>query len=63
MFFRIGISALFQVLLSSCALVTTPVKVVGKATSVAIGVTGKAVGAGFDAKRNCNDHEQDSKKE
>lgn len=33
-------------LLSSCALITTPVKVVGKAATTAIGLTGKAVGAG-----------------
>lgn len=32
--------------LCSCALVTTPVKVVGKAATAAIGVTGKALGAG-----------------
>lgn len=33
-------------ILSSCALVTTPVKVVGKAATTTIGLTGKAVGAG-----------------
>lgn len=32
--------------LCSCALITTPVKVVGKAATTTIGVTGKALGAG-----------------
>ena len=32
--------------LPSCTLVTTPLKVAGSATSAAISVTGKAVGAG-----------------
>ena len=32
----------------SCALVTVPVKAVGKAATTTIGVTGKVVGAGFD---------------
>lgn len=35
--------------LTSCALVTVPVKVAGKAATTTISVTGKAVGAGFDA--------------
>lgn len=33
-------------LLPSCSLITTPVKVAGSAASAAIGVTGKAVSAG-----------------
>jgi hypothetical protein len=38
--------ALLTCSLSSCALVTTPLKVAGSAASAAIDVTGKAVGAG-----------------
>lgn len=35
--------------LSSCALVTVPVKVAGKITTTSIGLLGKAAGAGIDA--------------
>lgn len=38
--------ALLACSLSSCALVTTPLKVAGSAASAAIDVTGKAIGAG-----------------
>lgn len=41
--------------LSSCALVTVPAKVVGKAATTTIGVTGKAVGAGFDVVSGSDD--------
>ena len=37
--------------LSSCAIITTPVKIVGKTTITAIGLTGKAAGAGINALR------------
>lgn len=36
-------------ILSSCAIITTPVKIVGKVTTTAIGLTGKAAGASIDA--------------
>ncbi len=36
-------------LLSSCSLVTTPVKVVGKTATTALDITGKTVGAGIGA--------------
>lgn len=36
-------------LLHSCALVTVPVKIVGKATTTTIGLVGKVAGAGIDA--------------
>ena len=35
--------------LNSCSLITTPVKIVGKATTTTIDVAGKAVEAGFNA--------------
>lgn len=34
--------------LNSCALVTTPVKVVGSAATTTMSLTGKAIGAGID---------------
>ena len=37
---------LSTLLLSSCALITTPVKVLGSAAATTIEVTGKVVGAG-----------------
>jgi len=40
--------ALAALSVPSCALVTTPVKVVGKATTTTLDVTGKAVGAGLN---------------
>ena len=36
-------------LLSSCALITTPVKVIGKAATTSIGLAGKTAGAGINA--------------
>lgn len=36
-------------LISSCSLITTPVKIVGKAATTTIGLTGKAAGAGISA--------------
>lgn len=35
--------------LSSCSLVTVPVKVAGKVATTSLGVAGKAAGAGFNA--------------
>jgi len=45
---RLSIIAL-SLSVSSCALVTTPVKIVGKAATTTIGVAGKAAGAGINA--------------
>lgn len=56
--FRFLLLTLTIGILSSCSLITTPVKVVGKVTTTTIGITGKAVGAGFDALSS--DDEQDS---
>jgi hypothetical protein len=36
-------------LISSCALVTVPVKVAGKVATTSVGVAGKAAGAGISA--------------
>lgn len=46
-------------LLCSCALITTPVKVVGKAATTTIGLTGKAVEAGYDAMNSDDQQESD----
>jgi len=40
-------SILLSLPLSSCSLVTTPAKVVGKAATTTIDVSGKALGAGI----------------
>lgn len=43
---------------SSCAIVTTPVKIVGKVATTSVGVVGKAAGAGFDAMSGGDDEEK-----
>ena len=46
--------------LNSCALVTTPVKVVGKAVTTTMDVSGKVVGTGVDViTPGSNDEESD----
>ena len=39
----------FACSVSSCALVTTPVKIAGKVATTTVGVAGKAAGAGINA--------------
>ena len=46
MMIKIPLALILLIGLTSCALVTTPLKVAGSAASAVIGVTGKAVGAG-----------------
>ncbi|MDA8980659.1 hypothetical protein N9055_00790 [Akkermansiaceae bacterium] len=46
---RCALISFFPLLISSCSLVTTPVKIVGKVATTTIGLTGKAAGAGIDA--------------
>lgn len=50
-------------LTQSCALITTPVKVVGKAATTTIDVTGKAAGAGFRAIAPDDKNEKEEEKE
>ncbi|MCP5534721.1 MAG: hypothetical protein H7A51_00630 [Akkermansiaceae bacterium] len=48
--------------LGSCALVTVPVKVVGKVATTTVGLAGKAAGAGIDAIKNKKDKERAAEK-
>lgn len=49
------ITALLFAMLSSCALVTVPVKVAGKVVTTTVGLAGKAAGAGIDAMKKDKD--------
>ena len=53
------ISSIFLTLftLSSCSLVTVPLKVAGKVATTTVGVAGKAAGAGFGAMGGDEDEE------
>lgn len=55
---RLALITVTSFICSSCSLITTPIKVVNKAATTTIGVTGKAVGASFNAFGS--DDEQDS---
>ncbi|MBT8043894.1 MAG: hypothetical protein KJO79_02990 [Verrucomicrobiae bacterium] len=48
-FLSLFCSACLLVTMSSCALVTVPVKVAGKVVTTTVGLAGKAAGAGIDA--------------
>ncbi|SHK11660.1 hypothetical protein SAMN02745181_3305 [Rubritalea squalenifaciens DSM 18772] len=50
---------LLPLLCSSCALITTPVKVAGSVASSAVTVTGKAIGAGIDQFADDDEEEKD----
>ena len=50
-------SASLALLLNSCALITTPVKVVGTIATTSIKTTGKVVGAGIDLAASDGDEE------
>ena len=56
---KLPLSLLLVSLVSSCSLITTPVKVVGKAATTTIGVTGKAAGAGIDAMQSDEDEKDE----
>lgn len=50
-------------LLSSCALITTPVKVAGAVATTTIKTTGKVVGAGIDMATDDDDDEAEVNKD
>lgn len=54
------ISPILLALLSSCSLVTVPVKIAGKIVTTTVDVAGKAAGAGIDA---IGDDDKDKDKE
>ncbi|BDS06540.1 hypothetical protein NT6N_15800 [Oceaniferula spumae] len=54
---RLPIFFLLALAFSSCALVTVPVKVAGSVVTTTAKVTGKAVGAGFDAMHKSDEEE------
>jgi len=54
-----AIALLSFITLPSCALVTVPLKVAGKAATTTIGVAGKAAGAGIDAISGSDDDSDD----
>lgn len=45
-------------LLSSCSLITVPVKIVGKVVTTTVSVAGKAAGAGIDAVKKDDDKDK-----
>ncbi len=47
-------------LLSSCALITVPVKVAGKVATTSVGLVGKAAGAGFSAVTPGGDEDEEN---
>lgn len=53
-------SASLVLLLNSCALITTPVKVAGAIATTSIKTTGKVVGAGIDL---ASDDDEEEKKD
>ncbi len=56
------ISPFLFALLSSCFLITVPVKIAGKVVTTTVKVAGKAAGAGIDAVRKDDDDKKDEKK-
>ena len=54
------ICPIFTLTLSSCALVTVPVKVAGKVVTTTVGLAGKAAGAGIDAIKDRKDNEPEA---
>jgi len=54
---RLTFFSLLTLSLSSCSLITVPVKVAGSVVSTTAKVTGKAVGAGFDAMHKSDEEE------
>lgn len=52
------ISPICFLTISSCALVTVPVKVAGKVVTTTVGLAGKAAGAGIDAIKDNKDKER-----
>ena len=52
---RCALITIISALISSCSLITTPVKIIGKAATTTIGLTGKAAGAGISVLTPGND--------
>ena len=54
---RCALITIVSALISTCSLITTPVKIIGKAATTTIGLTGKAAGAGISVLTPGNDDE------
>ena len=60
----LSLFAIFLLLLcSSCAVVTTPVKIVGKAATSTMEVSGKVIGSGVDAVTPGSDDDENESSE
>jgi hypothetical protein len=60
----LSLFAIFLPLLcSSCAVVTTPVKIVGKAMTTTMEVSGKVIGSGVDAVTPSSDDDENESSE
>jgi len=57
--FSIIISSFLFAILSSCSLITTPVKIAGKVVTTSVGLAGKAAGAGIDAMKDDESEEEE----
>ncbi len=53
----------FSMIVVSCAVVTTPVKVVGKAVTTTLDVSGKVIGSGIDVVTPGSDEDESEESE